>query len=139
MTSSKRSLLFQGIGLVFFIFILIFGYNRFERYIHGPQIVSLSLEEYQYIDTLSLTVTGELKNVATLMIQGRNINFNKEGIFSEIVVLTPGYTIIEIDLIDPFGTQKTYSYSVETSAENPPYRTTQEEANIPIDEESSLI
>lgn len=130
MEQSKRSIIIRGIGLIFFIFVIIFGYNRFGRYIHGPQIVEISLKEYQQIDSLSLPITGTVRNVELISINGQNITINDKNTFNEIIVLSPGYTIIDIDLIDPFGKEKTYSYSIETTAKNPLYVSTLKETQV---------
>ncbi|MFT7328283.1 MAG: hypothetical protein ACI870_000470 [Crocinitomicaceae bacterium] len=135
MELSNRTIIIRSIGLIFFIFVIIFGYNRFERYINGPEIIEISLKEFQQIDTLSLNITGKIRNVESISIEGRVITFNKENMFEEIVVLSPGYTIIDIDLIDPFGKEKKYSYAIESTATNEEYMVTLNEARTPILEE----
>lgn len=119
MQRTLRKILLRSIGIIFFTFVIIFAYNRFGRYIDGPEITTINIEPYQTVDTLSLPITGTVKNVETISIEGREIIYDDTYTFNDIIVLSPGYTIIDIVVTDPFGKEQIYSYSIETTAENP--------------------
>jgi len=128
MERTPRNILIKIIGIIFFILIIIFGYNRFGRYINGPQIVHISLGDYQTVGTLSLLVTGEVNNTESMFINGRMITLNDDSTFKEVIVLFVGQTIIEIDVHDSFGKNKNYHYTVYSTASNPTYETNYTEA-----------
>jgi len=121
MNTSKRTLVIRSIGLLFFIFILVFGYNRFRRYIRGPEIIDISINDYEETNEFSLPVLGRLYNVETITISGRNITFNDDNTFEEIIILSPGENTIVIQLIDPFGKEKKYTYTIYSTQKNPDY------------------
>lgn len=113
MTSrNPRKIVFTTIGVLFFVLVILFAYGRFGRYIHGPMMSEISLQEFQSIDTSSLLVSGEVSNVQYMNINGRALALDKDEGFNERVVVPPGYSIIEIQLVDSFGKQRHYTYNV---------------------------
>ena len=59
-----------------------------------------------------LPISGNAKHAQELLINGREIAFNRSGEFNDGVVLSPGYNIIEVSLSDKFGNKKTKTYHV---------------------------
>jgi len=133
MERRPRKIIFTIIGVIFFILIIIFGYNRFGRYINGPEIVEISLDEYQTVDTLDLTVTGRLRNVHTLFINNRSITLNQDNSFQEILALSPGLTKIDILVSDTFNKERRYLYNVYSTKDNDSYATSYQEAILEIE------
>ena len=123
MERTPRNILVKLIGIIFFILIILFGYNRFGAYIKGPQIVSISLYEYQSTDALSFDITGNVHNVESIRINERFIGLNDDNTFNEILILSPGINTVDIDIRDPFGKEKKYTYTIYSTASNPPYET----------------
>ncbi len=58
----------------------------------------------------TLEITGNAKRAKHVLVNGREINLNQEGTFTDFLVLLPGYNIITISAEDKFGkiTKKTF-------------------------------
>ncbi len=130
MERTPRKILFQFIGVVFFIFVIFFSYTRFGRYITGPEISEINLEKYQIINSSYKKIEGKIKNVETINIQGRTITYDKDNSFSDVIVFSPGYTIIDIVLTDSFGKERIYSYTIETTITKLKYETIFQDRDI---------
>lgn len=128
MSDDPRKILFAGIGIVFFALILVFAYGRFGRYINGPELVSINLQEYQSVDNSVIDIEGKVRNAQAITINGRPLGLDKEEQFKEHIVLPIGHTIIELGLIDSFNKQKTYTYNVYNSQKDMPIPVSYSEA-----------
>lgn len=117
-----------GFGIIFFILIVIFSYSRFGRYINGPIMKEISIDTYEEIQDLTLAINGKVKNTETLTINNRTITLNQDNTFNEIIVVSPGLTIIDIYMVDAFGKSKTYQYNIYSTGTNPEYESTYTEA-----------
>lgn len=58
----------------------------------------------------SLPISGKAKHARELFINGRSILIDREGNFSDLVLLSPGYNVVEVMLRDQFGKEKTERY-----------------------------
>lgn len=128
MERTPRTILISLVGIIFFIFIVLFGYNRFGRYIDGPKITEINLEPHQTIDTLDYAIKGSVENTASIKINNNEIILNQDQSFEHIIVFSPGHTIIEIEVIDPFDKVRRYSYSLSTTQESKQYFPTYQQA-----------
>lgn len=139
MNTSTRSILFKSIGILFFVLVIIYSYSRFNRYISGPRIQSINIEEYTQTDTLSLGIEGIVENVQSMYVNGREVTITNNQEFDTVIVLSPGYTIIEITLYDSFTKERTYQYHVESSGTNPDFTETYNQAIEPIDNAENIL
>lgn len=112
MVQNPRKIVFTTIGVIFFVLVMIFAYGRFGRYLHGPFIEEISLDEFQTIESNSLVVSGVVKNVQTMSINGRTLALDKNQHFSEHVVVPPGHSTIDITVVDAFEKQRSYTYTI---------------------------
>ena len=87
---------------IFFFVLGVAGYSLFQtRYlIAGP---SLSARLQKTLNPRSITVTGTAKRISYLYINGRQIYTDPSGHFSETLLLSPGYNIIEVEANGRFG------------------------------------
>jgi Glucodextranase, domain B len=53
-----------------------------------------------------LPISGNAKNATEVDINGRTIALDKKGLFSDGIVLSPGYNIVEIKQRDRFGKEQ---------------------------------
>ena len=88
----------------------------------------ISIDTYEEIQDLTLTINGRVKNTETLTINNRTITLNQDNTFNEIIVVSPGLTIIDIYMVDAFGKSKTYQYNIYSTGTNPEYESTYTEA-----------
>jgi hypothetical protein len=143
MERTPRTILISLVGITFFIFIVFFAYNRFGRYINGPEISNINLETYQTIERTSYLVQGTVINTANMRINNREIILNQDQSFEKMIVLSPGHTIIEIEVMDSFDKVREYSYTLSSTQTEEIYPTTykqaQEEENVLQDDEGLEI
>lgn len=115
MTDNPRKVLILIIAVVFFGLIVIFGLNRFNRYISGPSLETISIYDYMAVDTSLLAIEGVAKNTSLIIINGKRISLTEDLEFKKKIVLPSGHSIIEIDVIDGFGHNKRYHYNISNN------------------------
>lgn len=69
----------------------------------GPQISVYSPAPGAVVAEARVAVIGTAENVSHLSLNGRQIFVDERGIFSEVVLVPRGYTILEIVGSDRFG------------------------------------
>lgn len=111
-TESSRTRALRGLGIIFFIGIIIFMFLKFQAFIFGPHITDISIPEYLNIEESFLEVNGKVAYTETLTIQGRSITLDESGNFKEILVFPRGNTTLEFVLTDPFGKTKFYYFHI---------------------------
>ena len=116
------------LGIIFFIFILIFIYNRYARIRSGPKISSINIQEYMSVKSPSLELHGQGENIENIFINGRPLILKERNIFDEILVFSPGLNIIEVLLEDAFHKKKKYTYHIFYQTEKTDYPITLSQA-----------
>lgn len=91
-----------GVGscVLLFVFIGAFAYSKMSFILRGVQIEAMI--EHDGNSSLA-TIKGNAKNATYITLNGREIFIDREGNFSEPVVLIPGFSVITIDTQDKFG------------------------------------
>jgi hypothetical protein len=130
MENTPRKIVGMGIAIVFCVSFIIFGLNRFGRYLSGPSISSISLSEYTETTEGSILVEGTLQNTSGISINGKNIPITDALGFEKRVVIPVGHSFIEITVVDSFDAQRTYRYQVMNTAAAVSYPLTRKEASI---------
>lgn len=115
---SARSLLFHGIGILFFTSILLFAYTRFNGYIKGPIIVEHNLDSFHTTDEYTILFEGTGKRIDGMRINGREITLRQSGEFSEIITLTSGNNVIDVEIYDRLGNSSRERYTVYVSGDD---------------------
>ncbi len=84
--------------------LVIAGYAIFQAWnlISGPVIEVTSPINGQTYSQSLIEVSGTARNIAYLNLNGRPIYTDKEGYFSEKLLLSPGLNIIKLDASDKF-------------------------------------
>ena len=108
----SQKIIFQSLGILIFIAILIFSYSGYRRHRKGPEIIHINLQKFMETQKPSLKLQAQLKNVQSVRINERNIIIKNDKKINEILVFSPGDNIIEIGLTDPFGKKKIYLYHI---------------------------
>ncbi len=57
-----------------------------------------------------LPVVGKAKHARSVTVNGRDIQIDRDGNFSDAVLLSPGYNVVEVALLDQFGKEKVKTY-----------------------------
>ena len=91
--------------------LIILGYSLFQahRLILGPKIDIYTPENGAVYSWTLIEVQGKARNAAYLTLNGGKIFTDKNGLFSEKLLLSPGYNIIKLEAEDKFKshTEKT--------------------------------
>ena len=69
----------------------------------GPKINIISPKNGDRIESETLVIRGETKNVTSLSLDGRTIFTDEKGLFQERLLLYSGYNILELKARDRFG------------------------------------
>jgi len=88
--------------------LLIVGYSLFqaEKLIAGPIIDVFTPESGATYHSPLIEITGRARNIAYLSLDDRKIFTDKDGYFTEKLLLSPGYNIIKLDAQDKFKTYR---------------------------------
>lgn len=86
-----------------FTIIGIFSYFKMSFILNGVQIIA-NIEQGD--NTPLATIIGKAQNATYISLNGREIYIDKDGSFSEKIVLIPGFSVITIDATDKFGKSK---------------------------------
>jgi len=113
------------IGIVILICIVLW-YVQFQArsFLQGPTLV---LEEKEVVQhERSIILAGKTSNIVRLTLNGREIYTNREGSFTQTLVLEDGYTIMKLEAHDRFGRNtsllRSYVYVPPPSGEGTTYQ-----------------
>lgn len=102
MTSVKNTI---KISSIIAIVLFIGGYSLYEarNIIRGPIVEIFEPTDGSAIENPLIEVKGMAQNISSISINDRAITVDKEGVFSEKLLLSPGYNIIKLSASDKFG------------------------------------
>lgn len=87
------------------IIIVAYSFFQAQKILVGPVInVSTPQNGATYNQTL-IEITGQAKNIAYINLDDRQMYTDKDGNFSEKLLLSPGYNVVKLDAWDKFGKQ----------------------------------
>lgn len=100
----SRVLAFR-VSLLVILVILILGYGLFQarNLILGPEITVLTPTNGENLSNPLIIVSGSATNITLISLNDRQIFVDKQGNFSEKLLVPPGYTIIKLAAQDKFG------------------------------------
>ena len=108
MKQSQVFVLKISVGTIITLLILGYGLFQARNFISGPKIsVFTPINGENVLDPLVL-ITGSASNITRISLDDRQIFVDKQGNFSEKLLVPAGYTIIKLAAQDKFGrtTQK---------------------------------
>jgi len=93
---------------VFFLFIVVFIFINSMDLMFGVKIKNVNIDGLPAqtgikVENNVLEITGVAKNAVNLTLNDREISVDKNGNFSESIILSLGYNIITIKAKDKFG------------------------------------
>lgn len=115
----KKSLPVPRFGLYILLGIGVLGlicFNMRDLLIGAPIEVSAT-SDGATLSSPILPISGTARHARTLEINGRQVAVDRAGKFSDEILLSPGYNIVEVALQDQFGKKKVKTYHVVV---NPP-------------------
>ncbi len=107
----RNAKLFLGLAIAILIALTIgiYAYIQSRQYLHGPEITITSPVNGSLVTENPVIIEGTAENIAFITLNDGAIFVDKKGVFSEKLLLLPGYNILTIKAEDRFGkkTQKT--------------------------------
>lgn len=91
----------------FFTAIILYGLFRSENLFIGPELSVTKPASGTVVHDAFVTVTGRAERIAEITLEGRKIFIDREGRFTESLLLARGYNSITIEAADRFGRRTT--------------------------------
>lgn len=85
------------------LFIACYSLFEFRQVLASPQITIISPRTTKIANATTTRILGETKNVSSITLNERTIYVDRNGNFSEEIVLASGYNILSFEARDRFG------------------------------------
>ncbi len=94
--------------VIVLIVVIIVGYGIFQvrNLAKGPVLIITSPTTGTTFNEQKIFVRGVIENASHATLNGRKIFIDEEGNFEEIVLLSEGYNLVEIEIEDKFERKK---------------------------------
>lgn len=135
---NPRNFVFRGAGIIILIAIIIFSYFRFDRYINGPEINQINLELFENTEEKVKHLEIELENTKKILINNKDVLIQENNYVKDTLSLSPGLNKIYINLEDPFGKSKEYTYTIYSTQDTSNYPENIAEAKSLLNKEPEL-
>lgn len=124
---SPKQVVFLVFGLLFLLYIVF----QARFLILGPRVSIETPKDAEVVYNPLLTISGTASNIARITLNGRQIYVDENGLWTEILLLSPGTSIMTVTVRDRFGREHTESVRVRLIQENPinPPQDDQEQEN----------
>ena len=91
------------LGIIFVLVILGYSFFQSRKILSGPSIKILEPANGSAFEEPLVTVKGKTRNINSISLNDRPIYIDDQGYFSEKLLLSGGYNIIELQARDRFG------------------------------------
>jgi hypothetical protein len=104
MSRQETKFYLKAMVIVLFL-IALFGYGAFEiwNYATGPKIIVTSPQNGAAVSESLISIEGQAKNAKQITLDDRPITVDEAGNFSEKMLLSYGYNVLELKAQDRFG------------------------------------
>lgn len=86
------------------IFLVIFN---MKDVLFGAPIAVHTASDGSSVSDVVLPVSGTTSHAKLVTINGRSVSVDRTGAFADEVILSPGYNVVEVAVVDRFGKEKT--------------------------------
>lgn len=85
--------------------------------VFGTPLQVVAAKDGSTLGDTFLPLSGVARHARELLINGRTVAIDRSGKFTDAIILSPGYNIVEVALLDRFGNTetRTYHWVVETT------------------------
>ncbi|HTH93378.1 MAG TPA: hypothetical protein VL576_02795 [Candidatus Paceibacterota bacterium] len=97
------------IGALVVGFLGLIVYN-IKDMVFGAPLTVHTIADGSTINNDYVAITGSAKHAQSITINGMAVGVDRQGNFSDGVILSPGYNIVEVAETDRFGKTKNYAY-----------------------------
>lgn len=108
---SVKKVIKAGLFVSAILVVVIYSFFSFKDYIKGPEIIIKEPLNGSTISTSTVMVKGQVLHIQNITINNRPILIDKEGNFTETLLLFPGYNVSVISAKDKFN--RTIEYKLE--------------------------
>jgi hypothetical protein len=91
-------------------FVLGFAAFNMRDILFGCTLTVDGITDGATVASLVFPINGSAPHAKRITVDGRSIAIDREGNFSENILLSPGYNIVEVALEDRFGKEKTKTF-----------------------------
>lgn len=105
MAAKKRSVVPLILTLAVIGLILAYGYFEARNFLLGPSLTVTSPQSGTTSNDSLVEISGRAERIAKIYLNNRQIFTSKDGSFSEPLILSAGYNIIEVKAEDGVGRQ----------------------------------
>ena len=88
------------------LFIISYIFYEARFVIYGPELVIFSPKDNLQVTSSVLDISGTAKNISMLSVNGRTIMITPDNLFTDKLLLLPGYNRIEIKAQNKFNQEK---------------------------------
>jgi hypothetical protein len=106
---SKLTLVTILLGTLVAGFLGLIVYNMKDM-VFGANFTVIAAADGSTVDSTYIPITGTAKHAKQMTINGRIVSIDRQGNFSDGVILSPGYNIVEVAQRDQFGKEKKQVY-----------------------------
>lgn len=97
------------IGTVITLVLALVVYNMRDM-VFGTPLQVVTAQDGATLEDTFLPLTGMARHARELLINGRTVAIDRSGKFTDAIILSPGYNIVEVALKDRFGNTDTRTY-----------------------------
>lgn len=103
--SRRETKLYLKTIIILLFLLCLFGYGAFEiwNYATGPKIILTSPANGSAVSESLISINGQGKNTKKITLNDRAIVVDETGNFSEKILLSYGYNVLELKAEDRFG------------------------------------
>src|ERR1035437_6663078 len=104
---NRNALSIFRIGALALLVVIIVGYSLFQanKILSGPIINIYTPQNGATYNSTLIEIDGQAKNIAYINLDDRQMFTDKDGNFSEKLLLSPGYNVVKLNAWDKFGKQ----------------------------------
>ena len=78
--------------------------------VFGTPLQVVAAKDGSTLEDTFLPLSGVARHARELLINGRTVAIDRSGKFTDAIILSPGYNIVEVALKDRFGNTETRTY-----------------------------
>ena len=104
---NRNALSIIRVGALALLVVIIVGYSLFQanKILAGPIINIYTPQNGATYNSTLIEIDGQAKNIAYINLDDRQMFTDKDGNFSQKLLLSPGYNVVKLDAWDKFGKQ----------------------------------
>ena len=106
-----------GAGILFAGFVTLVAYNM-RDIVFGTPLTIHTIADGTTVSDAFVPIAGSASHAKAVRINGRQVAIDRSGNFTDGILLSPGYNVVEVALQDKFGKEKrtTYHWVVQPTA-----------------------